>query len=124
MEGSLSGLNVTTSLVEISLSTSNSRGVLRDHSTIRVSHHGSRHSHWARINLLRMHRDHTNHRIDMASSMMEGSLGRFDFSSSLVEVSPSSSNSRGVLGDHSTIRVSHHWSRNSHGSSIYLLGME
>merc|ERR1711970_1416551 len=92
----------------------------RDHSTIRVSHHGSRNSHGARINHLGRSRDHTKHRIDMASSMMEGSLGRFDFSSSLVEVSPSSSNRWGVLGDHSTIRVSHHWSRNSHGSRIDL----
>merc|ERR1711970_1360897 len=42
---------VSSSLVEVSLSSSNSRGVGRDHSTIRVSHHGSMHSHGSRIGL-------------------------------------------------------------------------
>merc|ERR1712055_548667 len=44
--------DVSSSLVEVCLGSSNSRGVFRDHSTIRVSHHGSRHSHRARINSL------------------------------------------------------------------------
>merc|ERR1719357_1981316 len=123
MGSSLGGLNVTSSLVEVSLSSSNSRGVLGDHSTIRVSHHGSRHSHRSRINLLGMSREDTSHGIDIISNMMEGSLSGLNVTSSLVEVCLSSSNSRGVLGDHSTIRVSHHGSRHSHGSRINLLGM-
>merc|ERR1719348_2834160 len=110
-------------MVEVSLSSSNSRGVLGDHCTIRVSHHRTRHSHGSRINLLGMSREDTSHGIDIASSMMESSLSGLNVTSSLVEVSLSSSNSRGVLGDHCTIRVSHHGSRHSHGSRINLLGM-
>merc|ERR1719153_1737236 len=123
MESSLSGLNVTSSMVEVSLSTSNSRGVLGDHCTIRVSHHRTRHSHGSRINILGMSREDTSHGIDISSSMMESSLSGLNVTSSLVEVSLSSSNSRGVLGDHSTIRVSHHGSRHSHWSSINLFRM-
>merc|ERR1719357_1759630 len=115
--------DVSSSLVEVCLGSSNSRGVFRDHSTIRVSHHGSRHSHRARINSLGMGRDHTNHGIVIASCMMEGILSRLDVSSGMLEFSLGSSNRWSVGRYHSTIFMSHHWSRHSHGSRIDLLGM-
>merc|ERR1719309_1830556 len=92
MEGSLGRFDVSSSLMEFSLGSSNRRSVSRDHSTIFMSHHGSRHSHGSRVDLLGMSRDHTNHGLGIASSMVEDSLGRLDVSSSMMEFSFGSSN--------------------------------